>query len=509
MPIPKPHKGEEKQEFISRCIETISDEYDTKQASAICYTQWREKDKKEESGLSNMQHALTNGKWMIKPAAHAYMCKKMESYLANPVKLDAPSNDQYSYEADDQAGDTALIHINGAIAKDIGHEAEILLGMCDINWVDKMLTDLSTDPNIKQIVLCFNSPGGTVTGVEELGRKIVDIDTNVKPIYAFCGNQMDSAAYWLGSQCRKIGMLNSAQIGGIGVYIPVVDSTEKMKKDGVKIIPISSGKYKLLGHEFHKLTEEEIQILTDDVQKQHEMFRNVIKARRPSASSDAMEGLSYSGQDAISHGLADVLVDSLEEYLKIININPTENSIYNTDMKPQLEKTNLTATASTKKLGFFEALKSLMGQYDGAYQGSPDDNKHDNFVETPKSEEKKTEVALPKVEEAKAESAEKDEPEKHDDHEMCSHCQGLGKVKKASETKVEEKAEADSTDAVKKLDEKTGNYDGQYASTAKLDVQAEQDKAVKLALTELFGPKPQLKKSFVSDMYESVVLNKK
>ena len=65
-------------------------------------------------------------------------------------------------------------------------------------------------------------------------------------------------SYWLGSQCRSIGMLHSAQVGGIGVYIPVEDATKKMELEGVKIVPISSGKYKLLGHEFHALTEEEI-----------------------------------------------------------------------------------------------------------------------------------------------------------------------------------------------------------------------------------------------------------
>ena len=39
MPIPKRSAGEDRDEFISRCIGEISDEYTTKQASAICYAQ--------------------------------------------------------------------------------------------------------------------------------------------------------------------------------------------------------------------------------------------------------------------------------------------------------------------------------------------------------------------------------------------------------------------------------------------------------------------------------------
>lgn len=41
MPIPQPNKGENKEKFISRCIESIADEYPQNQATAICYSQWR------------------------------------------------------------------------------------------------------------------------------------------------------------------------------------------------------------------------------------------------------------------------------------------------------------------------------------------------------------------------------------------------------------------------------------------------------------------------------------
>ena len=37
MPIPTRNQGEPDDTFISRCIEEISGEYDTDQATAICY----------------------------------------------------------------------------------------------------------------------------------------------------------------------------------------------------------------------------------------------------------------------------------------------------------------------------------------------------------------------------------------------------------------------------------------------------------------------------------------
>lgn len=51
MPLPNPKKGEKKEVFLSRCIEDITrherDKWpNQKQRAAICYTQWREHQKK-------------------------------------------------------------------------------------------------------------------------------------------------------------------------------------------------------------------------------------------------------------------------------------------------------------------------------------------------------------------------------------------------------------------------------------------------------------------------------
>lgn len=47
MPIPKPNSGEQKDDFIERCMSAIGDEYeDNDQAVAICMDAWKKKEKK-------------------------------------------------------------------------------------------------------------------------------------------------------------------------------------------------------------------------------------------------------------------------------------------------------------------------------------------------------------------------------------------------------------------------------------------------------------------------------
>jgi hypothetical protein len=48
MPIPEKRAGEAKDEFVSRCISSLADEYSTDQAAAICYAQFKKYNMQEE-----------------------------------------------------------------------------------------------------------------------------------------------------------------------------------------------------------------------------------------------------------------------------------------------------------------------------------------------------------------------------------------------------------------------------------------------------------------------------
>jgi hypothetical protein len=58
MPIPTPRKGEEEQNFVSRCMgnEVMVREYDQKQRAAICYSQFKKR--KEAKGSAPYWHEV-------------------------------------------------------------------------------------------------------------------------------------------------------------------------------------------------------------------------------------------------------------------------------------------------------------------------------------------------------------------------------------------------------------------------------------------------------------------
>src|SRR6185295_18331602 len=75
--------------------------------------------------------------------------------------------------------------------------------------------------DIGAIVLDIDSPGGDATGCGELSKLIAGARGR-KPIVAYCGGAMCSAAYWLGSAADRIVTDPSGMLGSIGVRTVMV-----------------------------------------------------------------------------------------------------------------------------------------------------------------------------------------------------------------------------------------------------------------------------------------------
>lgn len=89
------------------------------------------------------------------------------------------------------------------------------------------------NPDVRAIVLDIDSPGGMVTGVAELAALIAQARGQGKPIVAFAGGLMASAAYWVGSAADRIVAAPTALLGSIGVRMDVVDTSERDARSGV------------------------------------------------------------------------------------------------------------------------------------------------------------------------------------------------------------------------------------------------------------------------------------
>jgi signal peptide peptidase SppA len=257
------------------------------------------------------------GFWLMDP-------DKLETYRARAVEIDLEALARMNAEAEakeakDQ-GDgpppkpyavengVAVINISGPTTKYPTSYSRILGGTSTM-LVERALSQAVEDPDVKAVMIHFDSaPGGTVAGAFELHDRIMAVREK-KPVFGHGDDMMTSAAQLFGSACQRLTANRTCIAGSIGTRAQLVDSSEKLKRDGIKVIPIAAGKYKAAGTAGTKITDDQIANFQREIDGLNDEFVNdVVRGRAGKLTADAvrkMEARCYVGEEARRKGLID------------------------------------------------------------------------------------------------------------------------------------------------------------------------------------------------------------
>jgi len=176
------------------------------------------------------------------------------------------------------------------------------------------------DPNVKAIVIDVDSPGGSVSGVDELASEIFNARKQ-KKITAVSNCLCASAAYWLASQASELVVSPSSLTGSIGVYQAHEDDSEALAAAGVKVSLISAGKFKTEGNNTEPLGDDARSAMQGMVDDFYSLFTKAVARGRGVAVKAVVNGFGQgrvlTAQDAVKQGLADrigTLDDVLSKY---------------------------------------------------------------------------------------------------------------------------------------------------------------------------------------------------
>ena len=204
-----------------------------------------------------------------------------------------------------------VIPIVGVIGKGLS-PMEKMMGAVDVNDIADAVDAFAASPEVNSIALQISSPGGTVTGVEELANKVRNLQ---KPSMAYTDSEMASAAYWIGSATDRVVASPSSTVGSIGVYLAIPDYSKAAEMAGIKMVVLKSGKFKGAGIEGTSLNADQVSNLQASVDGIHTDFKAAVNAKRKMVQADSMEGQTFSGKQAASNGLVGALADSFSEAL--------------------------------------------------------------------------------------------------------------------------------------------------------------------------------------------------
>ena len=233
---------------------------------------------------------------------------------ADPEDGDGPEQNYYDPDQEDEESEisgTCIIPVHGTL---VMHSEDLANSECGCALYDlqSLIDSAERDPRISRVIYDFRSPGGSVTGVEETGRKILN---SRKETIAYTDSECCSGAIWLASQCEKFYATPSSRVGSVGVYCMTLDMSKAMEEDGMKVNAVFAAKYKLLGASFKPLEDDEREILQKGVSKIYKQFKTAMESHRVVDDENFGSGLVFDGEDAASIGFTDGCVDSLDEVL--------------------------------------------------------------------------------------------------------------------------------------------------------------------------------------------------
>ena len=213
----------------------------------------------------------------------------------------------------------ALFDVMGVLSKDGPDLIDLLFG--EGGTATAPLADAigraADDPSVLAIFIDIDSPGGTVDGTAAVADAVYAASQK-KPVFAFAGDCIASAAYWIGSQATKLFVGPTSTVGSIGVYTVLVDSSRLAANQGIDVKVVKSGEMKGAGTPGTPITDAQVadtQRVIDDLNGH--FVAAVARGRgmrmKHERNADGKpipaDGRVFIGQQAVDMGLADGVMD--------------------------------------------------------------------------------------------------------------------------------------------------------------------------------------------------------
>lgn len=218
---------------------------------------------------------------------------------------------------------------------------------------EQALTAANNDESIQSIVLYIDSPGGTVSGTQNLATAIKN---SKKPVVTFVNKMMASAAYWIGSSAQEI--IADAEtdgydtlIGSIGTKCVVMDRSAEMASKGIKVHVISASKSTRKGKYMEDVMAGDYTRIKQDLDNINSVFHSGVRENRTgklnSTKEDVFEGDVYDAKTSVKLGLIDRMGTFQQAVKRSLQLSKKQQLFNSNNNNMAFEKTLVASKATS------------------------------------------------------------------------------------------------------------------------------------------------------------------
>ena len=193
----------------------------------------------------------------------------LQAHIERKITVDDPKKNlpvSYAQDIEHNGVPLRVIHVTGMMMK----QRSSLTSTTSTVIVQRDLRRARADPDLKGVMMVIESPGGTVAGNAELAAEVA-ATAEVMPVVGHIEDLCASAAMWIGSQCDTLhANTPTASVGSIGTVLAFFDVSERLERDGIEPVVISTGPLKGVMYPGTKCTDEHkayLQRLIDGTQR--------------------------------------------------------------------------------------------------------------------------------------------------------------------------------------------------------------------------------------------------
>lgn len=221
------------------------------------------------------------------------------------------------------------------------------------------------DDDIKAIVIRINSPGGSFVASDVMWREI-KLASETKPVIASMSDLAASGGYYMAMACDTIVAQPNTITGSIGIFGIIFNLQGFLNnKLGITHDEVKTGELSNILNVTRPLTEQEKQIIQNDVEDGYETF--IAKAAQ-GRGMDVEElkkiasGRVWTGSQAKANGLVDVLGD-FEDAIKIAATKANIQDDYKVKYYPKQRSIFEELLKDLEGEGSSKAIKKELGEF--------------------------------------------------------------------------------------------------------------------------------------------------
>lgn len=213
-------------------------------------------------------------------------------------------------------GGTALIPVTGVIVPRAEDEDYYWDATSVQNILAAVRNAMASD-SVSRIVAVFDTPGGSVSGLEEAAAAIFAM-RGAKPMEAVVTGMCASAGYYLASAFGPVYGGPSSMVGSVGSVLMHASYQGMFEKFGIKVSAIHFGKHKVDGSPYMDLSEQSRSTLQEIVDAFGNQFVDALSRQRGISAKEVVanygQGKVFIASQAQSVGLIDGIA-TLEQRL--------------------------------------------------------------------------------------------------------------------------------------------------------------------------------------------------